>query len=63
MRQGTHSGGSGPVATVVARAVEIPNGDSAIVFADGGGATATVSSLSASLVAKGLSTSSGDITL
>ena len=63
MRQGTHSGGSGPVATVVARAVEISNGDSAIVFADGGGATATVSSLSASLVAKGLSTSSGDITL
>ena len=63
MRQGTHSGGSGPVATVVARAVEIPNGDSAIVFADGGAASATVSSLSASLVAKGLSTSSGDITL
>jgi len=63
MRQGTHSGGSGPVATVVARAVEIPNGDSAIVFANGGGASATVSSLSASLVAKGLSTSSGDITL
>ena len=62
MRQGTHSS-SGVASTEVARAVEIPNGDSAIVFADGGGATATVKSLSASLVAKGLSTSSGDITL
>ena len=63
IRQGTHTGGSGPVTTVLARAVEIPNGDSAIVFADGGAASATVTSLSASLVAKGLSTSSGDITL
>jgi len=62
MRQGTHSS-SGVASTEVARAVEIPDGDSAIVFADGGGATATVKSLSASLVAKGLSTSSGDITL
>ena len=65
MRQGSHSNsGAGNVAgTETARAVEIPNGDSAIVFADGGGASATVTSLSASLVAKGLSTSSGDITL
>ena len=62
MRQGTHSS-SGVASTEVARAVEIPNGDSAIVFADGGGASATVKSLSVSLVAKGLSTSSGDITL
>ena len=43
--------------------VTVANGDGAIIFADGAGSGAAVTSLSASLVAKGLSTSSGDITL
>jgi len=43
--------------------VTVANGDGAIIFADGAGSGAAVTSLSASLVPKGLSTSSGDITL
>ena len=43
--------------------VTVANGDGAIIFADGAGSGAAVTSLSTSLVAKGLSTSSGDITL
>jgi len=43
--------------------VTVANGDGAIIFADGAGSGAAVTSLSTTLVAKGLSTSSGDITL
>ena len=43
--------------------VTITNGNGAIIFADGAGSGAAVTSLSTTLVAKGLSTSSGDITL
>ena len=60
MRQGTHSSGSDPDNTVLSRAVSIPNGDSAIIFADGGGDTATVKSLSANLIAKSLDASDGN---
>ena len=60
MRQGTHSSGSGPDNTVLSRAVSILTGDSAIIFADGGGDTATVKSLSANLLAKSLDASDGN---
>ena len=60
MRQGTHSSGSGPDNTVLARAVSILTGDSAIIFADGGGDTATVKSLSVNLLAKSLDASDGN---
>ena len=43
--------------------VTVANGDGAIIFADGAGSGAAVTSLSTTLVAKGLSTSSGDMTL
>ena len=60
MRQGTHSSGSGPDNTVLSRAVSILNGDSAIIFADGGGDTATVKSLSVDFLAKSLDASDGN---
>ena len=60
MRQGTHSSGSDPDNTVLARAVSILNGDSAIIFADGGGDTATVKSLSVDFLAKSLDASDGN---
>jgi len=43
--------------------VTIANGDSAIIFADGTGDAANVTNLSGSFKTKGLTTSSGDITL
>lgn len=43
--------------------VNVAAGAGAIIFADGAGSGAAVTDLTASLVAKGLSTSSGDITL
>lgn len=43
--------------------VNLAAGAGAIIFADGAGSGAAVTDLTASLVAKGLSTSSGDITL
>jgi hypothetical protein len=51
IRQGTHSS-DGVASTEVARAVEIANGASAIVVANGGGSGATVTDISASFPLK-----------